>query len=488
MANSSASLIAAIGHLRQRPIWRLVAAENAPVWIGLLQTHLYSKERVLPSSILHERVGIDIGSLRNQGVDLPQDAKHYIAWWVREGWVERRLPANATEEEYELSTAAIDAIRFASSIQRPHASATESRLNLVMQAIAGLAEDTEVDREARIAKLREEQERIQREIDAIENGQMRVLSGDAAVERILEIIALGADIAEDFRRVRESFDQLNHDMRVQIMESEGSRADVLEAMFSGIDVIAQSDAGRSFNAFWRLLTDQEQSGGLQDAINEILQRDFIEHISREERQFLMRFKRTLLGQSRTVQNVMQDIARGLKSFVQTQEYSRQRHLSRVLKDAQRSAFDARTGIRPWESIGFAIDLSTSDIHSVSQYAIPDPSLHVKAGAMMEAPPAEISLESISALVSFADIDFRGLEERISLCLAEKEQVSVGQVLQKYPATQGLGSVVGLIAIGSTRGISVPPPAGEKAAWMGMDGVGRSARIPLIYFERGSFRG
>jgi len=58
------------------------------------------------------------------------------------------------------------------------------------------------------------------------------------------------------------------------------------------------------------------------------------------------------------------------------------------------------------------------------------------------------------------------------------------VLERFPAAQGLGSVVGLLALGSRHGI---PGAGddkvETVAWVGEDEHRRCARIPKIYFLR-----
>jgi len=41
---------------------------------------------------------------------------------------------------------------------------------------------------------------------------------------------------------------------------------VLDALFAGVDVIGESDAGKTFAAFWRLLTDPEQSATLEKRI------------------------------------------------------------------------------------------------------------------------------------------------------------------------------------------------------------------------------
>ena len=118
------------------------------------------KERSLPASILFERLTRDLEGLRAQGDDFPQTAQAYVGNWLRDGYLERRFPPGATEEEYELSTATVEAIRFVSAIAEPRSAATESRLSLVIQALVGLAEDTDSDKPRRIDRLMAEQARI----------------------------------------------------------------------------------------------------------------------------------------------------------------------------------------------------------------------------------------------------------------------------------------------------------------------------------------
>jgi hypothetical protein len=249
-------VIAAYQRMRKQPLWRLLASVNGPIVIGLLQSHLYESERSLPASILHERIGRDLEALRAQGEDLPQTAQAYIANWLAEGCLERRFPAGAVEEEYELSTATVEAIRFLSGMDQPHSAATESRLALVIQALVKLAEDTDTDKSRRIERLEAEQARIEKEIEAIQQGRMRVIPHPSALEQAREIISLADELTGDFRRVRDQFDQLNRELRERLIDNEGSRGEVLDSLFAGIDLISESDAGRTFTAFWRLLTEK----------------------------------------------------------------------------------------------------------------------------------------------------------------------------------------------------------------------------------------
>ena len=478
--------IAAYRRMRGQPLWRLLAADNGPTVIGLLQSHLYEKERSLPASILFERLMRDLEELRAQGQDFPQTAQAYVANWLSDGYLERRFPPGATEEAYELSTATVEAIRFLSAITEPHSAATESRLSLVIQALVGLAENTDTDKHRRIDRLLAEQVRIDKEIDAIRKGRMRVLPRDTALERTREIISLADDLAGDFRRVRDRFEQLNRDLRERIMDSEGNRGEVLDSLFAGIDLIAESEAGRTFSAFWRLLTDPEQAAMLEESLDSVMSREFVDELDRRERRFLLRLTRNLLEQGGAVHEVLQTFARSLKHFVQSREYLEQRRVNQLLKEAQRAALAIKDEVKATESLEYSLELTSSRLRSLSQWVLYDPSLQAEPEAMREGDPPPVDLESVGELVAQSEIDFRTLKAHVCALLEQRDQASIGDVLERFPAEQGLGSVVGLLALGSRHGIRGAESgieAVETVAWVGEDDRGRCARIPKIYFLR-----
>lgn len=473
--------IATYRRMRTQPLWRLLASGNGPTVIGLLQSHLYEKERSLPASILIERLTRDLEDLRAQGDDFPQTAQAYVANWLSDGYLERRFPAGATEEVYELSTATVEAIRFISAISEPHSAATESRLSLVIHALAGLAEDTDTDKYRRVDRLMAEQARIDKEIDAIQKGQMRVLPRETALERTREIISLTDDLTADFRRVRDQFEQLNRELRERIMDSDGNRGEVLDSLFAGIDLIAESEAGRTFSAFWYLLTDPEQAASLEESLDSVMSREFVSELDMRERRFLLRLTRNLLDQGGAVHEVLQTFARSLKHFVQSREYLEQRRVNQLLKEAQRAALAIKNEVKATESLEYTLELTSSRLRSLSQWVLYDPSLQATPDEMHEGVPPPIDLESVSELVAQSEIDFRTLKEHVRSLLKKCDQASIGDVLEYFPASQGLGSVVGLLALGSRHGIK--GDSVETVAWVGEDDQGRQARIPKIYFLR-----
>jgi hypothetical protein len=216
--------VASNERLRQESAWQLLAADTAPIVVALLQSHLFERERSLSGSILHERLNRDLELLRAEGRNLGPSAQAYLRQWVSEGYLERCYDPGAGEEAYKLSAAGLQAIRFVESLTQKRTSATESRLSLVIQQLVQLVEQTDRDPESRARHLLRERARIDAEIEALRGGRLETLPEDRALERAREIIALADDLANDFRRVREEFQQLNIQIWAQNTPRDGTGA------------------------------------------------------------------------------------------------------------------------------------------------------------------------------------------------------------------------------------------------------------------------
>lgn len=478
---STARTAASLRALREQPLWQLLAANKSAAVLAVLRAVFAEGEPALPGSLLHERVGRELDLLRAADEDLPQTAQQYVADWLRQGWLVRRLPEAAAEETYEPSVEAAAALRFVGGLMAPKVSATESRLSTVIAQLTRLADETDTDPERRVAALQAERERIEREIAALRGGVVHTLPAERALERAREIIQLADELTGDFRRVRDDFDRLHRGLRQSLVENDGSRGEVLEQLFAGIDVIGQSDAGRTFAAFWRLLTDPLQSAALFEALEAVVARPFARQLSSRERRFLVGLTGTLMDEGGNVHDVLQQFARSLKAFVQSREYREQRRLHALLKVATQVALQAKEHVRPNQLLDFSLTLTTSRVRSVSQWQLYDPAERVADARMAGEPPSELSLELVAELVRQSEIDFGTLRAHIRAALDQATQVSVGELLDRYPAEQGLGSVVGYVALGARHGELTP--GSEQVRWVGGDGHARSARVPALYFIR-----
>lgn len=467
--------------LRSQPLWRLLAATNAPEILGLLQSHLLEDDKRVPASILHERLERDLEDLRTTGVNMTQSAQRYTADWLADGYLERHFPAGSAEEVFELSASAESAIRLVMGLVDRRSLATESRLSVVIQQLVLLSEETDTNPETRIKVLREEKNRIEEELEKAEKGEIEFLDERQALERAREIISLADGLIGDFRQVRSQFETLNRSFRVKIMDEDENRGTILEDLFAGVDLIAESPEGRTFSAFWKLLTDIEQSAILEDAIEQILSREFSRSLQLTERQFLRRLTGALLKQGGDVHDVLQNFARSLKQFVQSREYLEQRKLHRSINEAQRSAVELKEQMKATDELEFILTLTSCKIKSLSQMRLYDPSLGTVDGTIHLADSGTIDLQTIASLVSQSEIDFRLLKNNIIAVLQDRQQASIREIMTEHPATQGLGTVVGYIALGCKYGITVE--ARETIEWESSDEKRRTATIPVIYFSR-----
>ncbi|HTU56963.1 MAG TPA: DUF3375 family protein, partial [Polyangiales bacterium] len=251
--------------------------------------------------------------------------------------------------------------------------------------------------------------------------------------------------------------------------------------FAGVDLIAESEPGKTFAAFWRLLTDPDQSESLREALDTIVERPFARQLEAKERKFLVNLTNVLADEGSAVHDVLQSFARSLKSFVQSREFLEQRRLHTLLKKATHAALELRTLVRPTQELDYQLTLTSSRVRSSAQWLLYDPSGRVTDTHMPDADPSELDFTHLSDLLRMSEIDFRSLRQNVRAVLERHAQASIAQVLELFPAEQGLGSVVGYIALGVKHGVRAH--ADELVSWQGQDEVRRSARVPTLYFVR-----
>ena len=459
--------------------WKLLRADSAPVVAGLLGTHLGGDERRVDAEELYERIDADLERLRAQGVPLPLTGKGYCTEWRSAGFLVRRPSSEARGETLELSPDAIAGIRFLQGRAAPRSSVTESRLTSLAAQVRRLAIDTDPDASARIALLEEEIDTIQRRIESLRAGDEGALDADRALERARDVLSQAADVPDDFARVRAEFEALNASLRARIVESDVSQAAVVDEVFRGIDHISDSDAGRSFAAFAQLVLDPALGAAFDADIRRILDRGFARDLTAEERRALRTFLMTLKGRSAEIHDVITVFARALRRYVQSQDYQRDRVLRTLLREAQHAGVEATAHIRPWHPTSLTLDLSAVSFSNVGAIELHDPAEFAATGEVLSQAASVASLEELRALARETEIDFDELTRNINDLLADVQSCTVGDVLARYPATQGAGSVIGLLSLAAEQGTMDDEP--EVLAWQGADGVARAALVAAYRF-------
>lgn len=458
---------------------RILRADLMPVIVAVLSERLGGQERVLPAVVFLEYLSDDLSVLRDAGFDLPRTAQEYLSEWARQGFLDRR-PGEGREETVELSASAQATVRWAAQLETPHSSVTSSRLTNLAEQLARLAHDTDPEQASRLETLEKQRAQIDAEIEDVKAGRYQPLPDELALERLDEILHLASEIPGDFAQVSSDLDQLNRNLREQIISVAGSRGDVLEEVFSGVDLIEASDAGRTFNAFHALVLDAERAAGLDESVSAVLDRDFTAALTRDEAVFLRRLLTTLQRESTQVRSAMIGFSRSLRRFVESHAYREHRRLGEALAEARAAAFEASRVVRPFDPSGYELDASSIPITSVASWRLHNPADVRTADPVVPRESALLDLAALRRQVRESEIDFEELRSAVIETLERRPLATVGEVLGDHPATQGLASIVGLILLAHSVGARAAGT--EVLSWVSVAGLDRSVSVGRYLFD------
>ena len=483
--------------LRRASTWRLLAATKAPAVLAILQATFPAGDRRLPRSELVARVGAHLALLHDEQDDAPTEgadgdtgadgearggrsAAEYVDAWVREGYLTRRDDPQHTETTFEPSPATIDAIQFIASLEEHRPTTTQSRLQLVIQQFDRLAQETETDRDVRLADLQRRRERIEQEIRELAEGELLLPSAEASVDRLRDILQIAAELSGDFLQYREDLRAVDLHLREQILSPEGSRGEILEQLLAGDDLLGQSTVGRTFTAFFRMLNDPAQTRATQELVDRLLERDFSRSLSRDERERLANVFSDLYEPAQEVLDVKTELYRSLARFVRSQDFRQHRVLLEALQEAQGVALAQKDEVPTRSPFPLELDLSRVQLSSVAQHRLKDPT---DPGAPAEAEvhdATSLSVEVLQDLVRTNDIDLVGLTSHVNDVRGRSGQASIGDILREKPAEQGLASVIGLMFLATTHA-QEREGSTEIVTWRELDGNDYAARVPSFYF-------
>lgn len=456
---------------------RLLRADLMPVLVAILGTR-FQERRAIPYAEFLLMVADDLDSLRATGSNLPRTAQEYVADWVRDGYLVRR-PTAAREETVEVSRTAADAVRFVLDVEQPQSAVTSSRLSNVTGLLTELARESDPNPAGHLEALKAQRAQLDEAIRRAEAGEYVPMSDAAARERLQEVLRLASEVPGDFTQVADDLEALNRELREQIIGHDGARSGVLGQVFDGVDVIESSDAGRTFAAFHQLLLDPALADRFNTAVDAVLERGFTHQLEPSGGAFLRQFLILLQRESAQVRQRLTDFSRSLRRFVETQEYREHKRLAEGITKAELAAMTALKRLHPTTEIGRDLDLTSIPISSIGSWRLHNPADMRTEAEVTEHHTEALDLELLRQMVRLTEIDFAELEGNVAETAAALPGATVADVLERFPASQGLASIVGLLLLATRHG--VPASGQEMWHWTSATGAGRVVSAPRYVF-------
>ena len=459
---------------------QLMRKDTLPVVAAVLSEHLGGQQRVRTSSELLESMQDDFDALRDLGFDLPKTPQEYLADWISARLIVRR-PGEGREETVELTPPAWAALRFISEVETPRSSVTSSRLTNVADLLSKLARDTDPDPSSYLEALKREKEDIERRIAQVDAGNYQPLSAREALESLAEILRLASEVPGDFARVSDDLERLNKELREQIIQQAGTRGSILEQIFAGVDSIDESEAGRSFNAFYALVLDPERAQEFDAAVDMVLSRSFASNLSSAQTILLRHWLVSLQSESSQVRNVMTGLARSLRRFVESPAFKEQRRLADALAEAKKAVLEASGHVRPQTIVkGYELPASSIPLFSLSAWSLYNPADNRVERELKFLDQEPLDMEELRRQVRLSEIDFDELRQSVASVLEHQPLASIGEVLEQYPATQGLASIIGLMVLADAVGMD--SPGQEALSWQSQEGNKRQVKASRRLFH------
>ena len=470
---------------RRHPAWRLLCADSAPLVLGFLGEVFEGNARSVSASDLTARLEDVLFALNEDsaaGADRPaarfprKPAEYLNSWAAPEaGWLRKYYPEGSDEPHYDATPAVEKALAWVRSLRERSFVGTESRLNTVFQLLREMVVGAEADPQARLAELERRRLELDEQIERVRAGEVDVLDAAALRDRYQQVTATARELLSDFREVEENFRKLDRGLRTAISLWNGSKGDLLEQVLGSREAIADSDQGRSFQAFYAFLLSQsrqEELSGLLDAVQKL------EAVSSPDPR-MRRIHYDWLDAGERTQSTVRRLSEQLRQFLDNRVWFENRRVMDLVHSIEVSALSLRD---------MEVDF-TAEIDATA------PDLVLPMERPLYTPLDKTPLESAevrhgdeqiddSVLFEQTYVDAARLAAVVRRALRSRSQVGLAHLVAAQPLEQGLAELVAYLSLADPAFLVVfDSERQEEIVWQDERGMRRTAKLPAVTFVR-----
>jgi flagellar motility protein MotE (MotC chaperone) len=469
-------------HLRRHhPAWRLLAAGHAPVIVGFLyRAFVRPNVRVLSEQALASQLDDYLYHLRGRVAEdaFPRPAIEYLNSWADQdsGFLRRFYPQDSDEPHFDLTPASEKVIQWLAGFEQQQFVGAESRLKVVFDLLRQIAEGSETDPDVRLSELQRRRAQIDAEIDRVRAGTFSIMDDTQLRERFMQAAETARALLSDFRQVEQNFRDLDRQVRERIATWEGSKGEVLEAIFGERDAIADSDQGRSFRAFWDFLMSPARQEELTTLLERILELAPVAELHPDPR--LKRIHYDWLTATEATQRTVARLSEQLRRYLDDQAWFEDRRIMTIIRDLEQAALAVRKSPPP------------GDIMEIDETS---PKIDLPMDRPLFTPPVKPTITQHALVQGDADVDAgllfdqffvdkERLRARVRQALQTRRQIALAELLEAYPLEQGLAEIVAWLSLATGEGLGVIDESrAQHVVWTDSTGRERQATLPTVIF-------
>lgn len=478
---------------------KLFRAKNAPLIISFLYSEFKEKKRItIPYHEMENNLADYINKLQKDGITVDESesesemstvderrqiAKRYLNDWCSDdnSYIIKYVDIKNIQQ-IELTTNIEKVFTWITGLNKREFVGTESRYLDILRRIQEIIEYSSVNPEIRISELEKRKSDIEFEINEIKKtGIVTQFSDVQITERFFELNKIARELLGDFKEVEQNFKELVRQIYKQQSEKKLKKGDILEFTLDSSDELKNSPQGQSFYSFWQSLMNDsardelrsitERLYGLLDDKNIKSSDDFIKNI----RFYLHQSGKKIIETNHTLSDKLSRI------LVEKNVFQHQKTME-LIADIKQLALK-RIGTATDEEWDIEID------------GYPDVSMIMDRPFNFE--DEEIVLEkhpeekggtdnteiSMDLLFNKFEIDREILENNISNLLLDKKQITLIDVLERFPVSKGLEELITYLSIASSRPSHIIVDDTYEYVEVLLDGVIKKISIPRVIFTK-----
>ena len=472
---------------RQHPAWRLLQADSAALVASFLhRVFMLPNQRVISQSDLAEALEDTLFTLREQRGDklYPKTALEYLNDWAAndKAWLRKFYPPGTDEPHFDLTPATERALAWLQTLGQRSFVGTESRLLTLFDLLRQMNEGSQTDVDLRVQELQRRRDAIDAEIDRARAGDLALLGDTALKERFTQFTGLARELLADFREVEHNFRGLDRRVRERIALShdgrDGSKGALLQDILGERDLIAESDQGRSFRAFWDFLMSRARQDELTQLLDHVLQLEPVAALAPDPR--LKRVHYDWLEAGEHAQRTVALLSQQLRRFLDDQAFLENRRIMEILRGIEAGALAVRG--QPPAGDFIAIDDIAPTIELPMERPLHAPAL--KPALLSAAIAAGDEDLDAAALYAQFIVDKAALAQHVRQSLQQRAQVTLAELVGSRPLQQGLAELVAYLTLAAEPGRAViDDTVEERVDWQARSGQHKSARLPRVIFSR-----
>ena len=184
-----------------------------------------------------------------------------------------------------------------------------------------------------------------------------MLSDTALKERFQQFTSLARELLADFREVEQNFRSLDRRVRERIALWGGGKGELLQDIMGERDLIAESDQGRSFRAFWDFLMSQSRQDDLSERLAQVLTLPPVQELAPDAR--LRRVHYDWLEAGEHAQRTVALLSQQLRRFLDDQAWLENRRIMDILRGIEAAALAVRDAPPAGDFISIAESAATN---------------------------------------------------------------------------------------------------------------------------------